>query len=100
MNQFWKDTLSGGMIPAALNDLGRKSDKLSELMSQNSEYKKKLDEMQAAQNPASTTGTPNTNIYRPAMKKGGKVKKMAKGGSASSRADGCAIKGKTKGRFV
>ena len=27
-------------------------------------------------------------------------KKMAKGGSASSRADGCAVKGKTKGRMV
>ena len=65
----------------------------------------------------------------PAMKKGGKVKKsdikqdkamiasavhkherakhkgqpltkMAAGGSASKRADGCATKGKTKGRFV
>jgi hypothetical protein len=37
------------------------------------------------------------------MKKGGKVKKMKKGGtvsSASKRADGCAVKGKTKGRFV
>ena len=37
------------------------------------------------------------------MRKGGKVKKMAKGGSVSSaskRADGCATKGKTKGRFV
>jgi hypothetical protein len=37
------------------------------------------------------------------MKKGGTVKKMAKGGtvsSASKRADGCAVKGKTKGRFV
>ena len=34
------------------------------------------------------------------MKRGGQVKKFAKGGSASSRADGCAIKGKTKGRFV
>jgi hypothetical protein len=35
------------------------------------------------------------------MRRGGKVKKMAKGGStASKRADGCAIKGKTKGRFV
>lgn len=32
--------------------------------------------------------------------KGGKVKKMANGGSASRRADGCATKGKTKGRFV
>ena len=34
------------------------------------------------------------------MKKGGKVKKMLKGGSASSRADGIAQRGKTKGRFV
>jgi hypothetical protein len=34
------------------------------------------------------------------MKKGGKVKKMSKGGSASSRADGIAQRGKTKGRFV
>ena len=35
-----------------------------------------------------------------AMKRGGKVKKMAKGGTASKRADGCATKGKTKGRMV
>ena len=28
------------------------------------------------------------------------AKKMAGGGSASARADGCATKGKTKGRFV
>jgi hypothetical protein len=37
------------------------------------------------------------------MKKGGAVKKMASGGkvsSASKRADGCAIKGKTRGRMV
>ena len=35
------------------------------------------------------------------FKKGGAVKKMAKGGStASKRADGCATKGKTKGKFV
>jgi hypothetical protein len=37
------------------------------------------------------------------MKKGGSVKKMASGGkvsSASRRADGCAIRGKTKGRMV
>jgi len=33
-------------------------------------------------------------------KKGGAVKKMAKGGSASKRADGCATKGKTKGRII
>jgi hypothetical protein len=34
------------------------------------------------------------------MKKGGAVKKMAAGGSASSRADGCATKGKTQGKMV
>jgi len=28
------------------------------------------------------------------------VKKMAKGGSASSRADGCAQRGKTRGTFI
>jgi transcription initiation factor TFIIIB Brf1 subunit/transcription initiation factor TFIIB len=33
-------------------------------------------------------------------KKGGKVKKMATGGSASKRADGCAVKGKTRGKMV
>jgi hypothetical protein len=35
-----------------------------------------------------------------AMKHGGSVKKMSSGGSASSRADGCATKGKTKGTQV
>lgn len=37
------------------------------------------------------------------MKKGGDVKQMASGGkvsSASKRADGCAVRGKTKGRMV
>jgi hypothetical protein len=37
------------------------------------------------------------------MKKGGSVKKMASGGkvsSASKRADGCCVKGKTRGRMV
>ena len=32
-------------------------------------------------------------------KHGGKTKCMAKGGSASARADGCAIRGKTKGKI-
>ena len=33
-------------------------------------------------------------------KRGGQVKKMASGGSASSRADGCAQRGKTRGKMV
>ncbi len=32
-------------------------------------------------------------------KRGGKTKCMAKGGSASARADGIAIRGKTKGKI-
>ncbi len=43
--------------------------------------------------PASAASSPNKKA------KGGCVK-MAKGGSASSRADGCATKGKTKGKMV
>lgn len=44
---------------------------------------------------------PRKEGYVKKSAKGGKVKKMAKGGStASKRADGCATKGKTKGRFV
>lgn len=43
-------------------------------------------------------------LRRPSgMKKGGKVKKMASGGkvsSASKRADGCAQRGKTRGKMV
>lgn len=35
-----------------------------------------------------------------AKHKGQPLTKLAKGGSASKRADGCATKGKTKGRFV
>ena len=34
-----------------------------------------------------------------AFKRGGKVKKMSSGGSASSRADGIAVKGKTRGKM-
>lgn len=34
------------------------------------------------------------NVVKPA------TKKMANGGSASARADGCATKGKTRGKFV
>lgn len=38
--------------------------------------------------------------YSAGMKKGGTVKKMATGGSVSKRADGCATKGKTRGRMI
>ena len=38
-------------------------------------------------------------VEKPAMRKGGKVKKMASGGSASKRADGIAQRGKTRGKM-
>jgi len=41
----------------------------------------------------------NMKSFMAGMKKGGKVKKMAAGGTASSRADGIAQKGKTVGKF-
>jgi hypothetical protein len=55
--------------------------------------------------PGRTTGTGMGVRGGFRFKEGGEVKKkpkkMAKGGStASKRADGCATKGKTKGRFV
>jgi hypothetical protein len=40
--------------------------------------------------------TSNQLNLMPEYKKGGTVKKMAKGGTASSRADGCCVRGKTK----
>lgn len=41
-----------------------------------------------------------TQPMKPASAASGPVKKMAKGGSASSRADGCAMRGKTRGKLV
>ena len=46
--------------------------------------------------PAPTGG--KGGPMRPGKKNGGAVKKMAKGGSASSRGDGIAVRGKTKGK--
>jgi hypothetical protein len=44
--------------------------------------------------------TPMAKTDMMGMKKGGSAKKMAAGGSASSRADGIATKGKTKGKML
>jgi len=41
----------------------------------------------------------NMKSFMAGMKKGGKVKKMAAGGTASSRADGIAQRGKTVGKY-
>ena len=53
---------------------------------QKEEEKRRMEEQAAAEQAAAQSG----------MKKGGKVKVS----SASKRADGCAVRGKTKGRMV
>ena len=72
-----------------------------------SDYAKRMAELrkEAAARKAERDAAIKTRLAqpRPGMKKGGKVKKYASGGSvgsASKRADGCATKGKTKGKFV
>ena len=45
------------------------------------------------------TSTGNSNEYTDNKKRGGVVKKMANGGSVSSRADGIAQRGKTRGKM-
>jgi len=65
--------------------------------------KKRRDEVRRPMDEDGSFGRagPGSDIRMMSKKKGGKVKKMAKGGStASKRADGCATKGKTKGKFV
>lgn len=66
-------------------------------------------EKKTAPKPApKKTAPPKDTVFREGMpvpqdKDGasaGKVKKMAGGGSASSRADGCCTKGKTRGTMV
>lgn len=59
---------------------------------------KKFQEEQKKQFDMPRKNMPTENDMFPLPTK--PVKKMAKGGSASSRADGIAIKGKTKGRIV
>lgn len=73
--------------PPSPDDMGSIENKVGQLRPQGGR------QMKAAQDIRSAMG----------MKKGGCVKKMSSGGkvgSASKRADGCAVKGKTKGKMV
>jgi hypothetical protein len=53
----------------------------------------------APNKPGTNVRYENTDTSDMTYKRGGAVKKMAYGGSASSRADGIAIKGKTRGKM-
>jgi hypothetical protein len=110
MADFLKELLGAAITPKLLKGLagsgalGILPEKIADSMSSSAPADSGVnDNLQAkmlkqrAEQEAAERGEPL------AMKRGGAVKKMAKGGSVSSaskRADGCAAKGKTKGRFV
>jgi hypothetical protein len=69
---------------------------------QNAKAKKEMAE-QDAKNPDTTQAKVNRMLKPEEKKKGGKISSYKSGGSVSSaskRADGCAIKGKTRGKMV
>lgn len=66
----------------------------------NTDMKKAAPKSSPAPRNDSESIAERTNPMGDVYKKGGKVKKMAGGGSASSRGDGCAMRGKTRGKMV
>ena len=69
---------------------------------QNAKAKKEMAE-QDAKNPDTTQAKVNRMLKPEEKKKGGKISSYKSGGSVSSaskRADGCAVKGKTRGKIV
>lgn len=66
----------------------------------NTDMKKAAPKSSPAPRNDSESIAERTNAMGDTYKKGGKTKKMAKGGSASSRGDGCAMRGKTRGKMM
>lgn len=87
----WKDVVELG-----LNTLGS-----SPMPKRTEEEKAKIEAMQLknerARNPKEFDAAKAMYESATSRKKGGSIKCMAKGGSASSRADGIAVRGKTRG---
>jgi hypothetical protein len=75
----------GAAVPGMSRSLKKEADKY-----QNEEEKRRMEEQAAAEQAAAEQAAAQ------GMKKGGKVKMS----SASKRADGCATRGKTRGRMV
>lgn len=91
-----------GLMPAALSGaFGKENRGFGLGLIPGMVYKNQYEKKERKRGEAMTPETTNTATdAQPGMKKGGKVKKMASGGSASKRADGCAVKGKTRGKMV
>jgi hypothetical protein len=92
----WRRTTSQGntsLLPRAIKELGEQGEREARALrgkASGGEVKKY----------AAGGAVAAVHKHERAMHKGKPLTKLAKGGSASSRADGCAVKGKTKGRFV
>ena len=89
---LWSAPLGGAVAPvigAAVPELRDKLFNIGADETKAPEEEKKKEEEKKAE-----AVRQNANVYQPTYKKGGKVS------SASKRADGCAVKGKTRGRIV
>ena len=78
-------------------DKGRKFGKGGDMKESKEMMKKEVSFMKKKGAPKSML---KHEMAEAGMKKGGGVKKMARGGSASARADGIAQRGKTKGMLL
>ena len=99
------DALNARAVNKANNaDIANQEAGLSAPSIYNSDQMRSMARARAMENKYGPSQNERDRMERSGMKKGGKVKAMAKGGSvkssASKRADGCASKGKTKGRMV
>ena len=86
-----------GEIMTSKNAVGRDSYVRSGQKSFDTE--REPEALAAPNKPGTNVRYENTDTSDMTYKRGGAVKKMANGGSASSRADGIAIKGKTRGKM-
>jgi len=86
-----------GEIMTSKNAVGR--DNYTRSGQQSFDTEREPEALAAPNKPGTNVRYENTETSDMTYKRGGKVKKMANGGSASSRADGIAIKGKTRGKM-
>jgi hypothetical protein len=85
-----RDTAESAKERAAANEMKRESRDKEESMTAGQKQSMQEAKDEEAYQKRKTAPTTKTEMG----------KTFAKGGTASSRADGCAVKGKTKGRFV
>jgi hypothetical protein len=86
-----------GEIMTSKNAKGRDNYERSGQKSMDTE--REPEALAAPNKPGTNVRYENTEVSDMSMKHGGKVKGYASGGSASSRADGIATKGKTRGKM-